>query len=66
MLDVQIGPAFLITSGMFSGLYSVSQLALAYHLEPFSEWVAKALPGAGAVLIGVLFAWDGYRLTGGV
>ena len=65
MLDHQIGPAFMIVLGLTFSTYGVGLLVQACRVEPLNEWMAKALPGAGAIMLGVLFAWSGYWLQRG-
>jgi hypothetical protein len=62
MPDIQIGPAFLFVLGLLFAIYGLSQLIQAYRPTPLDEWMARALPGAGAVVLGVLLTWSSYRL----
>jgi hypothetical protein len=62
MLDNDVGPGFMIILGLVFATYGLGQLVQAYRLEQLDEWAAKVLPGAGAVMLGALFAWSGYRL----
>lgn len=66
MLDDEIGPAFLGALSLVFGGYGVRELALACRLGPSSAWIERALPGAGALVLGAPFAWCGYRLVDGV
>jgi hypothetical protein len=62
MLQPQIGPAFLFASGLSLTVYGLGQLARAWYVGPIDKWMAKVLPGAGAVVLGVLLTWGGYRI----
>jgi len=61
----QIGPMFLAALGLVFGGYGVQELALAYRLEPFDEWIEKALLAAGSLMLAALFASCSYHLLGG-
>jgi hypothetical protein len=62
MLQTQVGPAFLFASGLSLTAYGLGQLAQAWYVGPLGKWMAKVLPGAGAVMLGVLFTWSGYQI----
>ena len=56
MSESEIGPIVMgVLSAVFGG-YGLRELVLAYRIEPFDEWLARAVPAAGGVLLGVLFA----------
>jgi hypothetical protein len=60
----QIGLAFLGLLGVFFGSYGFVELAQAYRTGSLAEWRDKALPGAGGVVIGVMFAVMAFRTLG--
>jgi hypothetical protein len=60
----QIGLAFLGLLGVFFGSYGFVELAQAYRAASLAEWRDEALPGAGGVVIGVMFAVMAFRTLG--
>ena len=65
MFDDPIGPVFLATLSLAFCGYGVWELTRAWRLEPLDQWIEKALPGAGSLTLGVLFALCSYRLIAG-
>jgi hypothetical protein len=60
----QINLAFLGVLGVFFGSYGLRGLVQAYRTTSLDEWSDKALPGAGGLIIGVLFATMAFRTLG--
>ena len=60
----QMGLAFVGLLGVFFGSYGFAELAQAYRTASLAEWRDMALPGAGGVVIGVLFAVMAFRALG--
>ena len=60
----QIGLPFLVVLSLFFGSYGLGELVQAYRAVSLDEWGDKALPGAGGVIIGVLFAVMAFRTLG--
>jgi hypothetical protein len=55
-MHYEIGAVVLgCLSAVFSG-YGIRELALAYGTDASKEWSERAVPGAGGVLLGALFA----------
>lgn len=62
MLDTPIGATFTTALGLLFAAYGLAQLVQAYRPVPLDEWIARVVPGAGAVVLGGLLAWSGYQL----
>jgi hypothetical protein len=61
MFDYEIGPMVMAVLGAVFGSYGLRELVLAWWIEPFDEWFAKAVPAGGGVLLGTLFVCVGLR-----
>jgi hypothetical protein len=63
-MDNEIAPAVLWgLSAIFAG-YGVRELALAYKTSAIKKWGERAVPGAGGVLLAVLFADMALQIIG--
>jgi hypothetical protein len=60
----QVGLAFLGVLGVFFGSYGFVELARAYRTASLDEWQDKAIPGAGGVVVGVMFAVMAFQALG--
>jgi hypothetical protein len=60
----QIGLVFLGVLGILFGSYGFVELAQAYRTASLDEWQDKALPGAGGVIVGVMFAVMAFQALG--
>lgn len=52
----QIGPTFLGVLSLLFGGYGVRELASAYEIGPFDEWIVKAGLGTSSLMLCVLSA----------
>jgi uncharacterized membrane protein HdeD (DUF308 family) len=63
MVD-QIGPDFLMILATVFGFYGIQELGAAYRTIPMNEWWDRALPGAGGLILAVLFIAAALRVGG--
>lgn len=66
MFDKQVSLTFFIILSLAFGVYGVRELAHAYRLSSFREWIEKAFLGTSGLMLGAVFARCGYWLVGGV
>jgi hypothetical protein len=60
----RVGLGFIAALSAFFGGYGLEELARAYRAITLDEWRARALPGAGGVILGVVLAVTTWQTLG--
>ena len=60
----QFGLGFVAALSAFFGGYGLGELVRAYRAVALDEWGARALPGAGGLILGVVLAVTTWQTLG--
>ena len=60
----QVGLGFMAALSAFFGSYGLGEFVRAYRAVALDEWGARALPGAGGVILGVVLAANTWQTLG--